>query len=89
MHGYFIDIRLYKKAKLINEPFNFDEFKQRKIKEKLDKEKENRVRINRKLPIVNTELAKRLIEEKESIEAAKNKNKVNYLLINFLYLSLI
>ena len=33
MHGYFIDIRLYKKAKLINEPFNCDEFKQRKIQE--------------------------------------------------------
>ena len=69
MHGYFIDIRLYKKAKLINEPFNFDEFKQRKIKERLDKEKENRVRVVRKLPAVNTELAKRLIEEKDAEKA--------------------
>lgn len=78
MHGYFIDIRLYKKAKLINEPFNFEEFKQRKIKEKLDKEKENRVRINRKLPVVNTELAKRLIEEKESTNIKiKNKKSEN------------
>ena len=73
MHGYFMDIRLYKKAKLINEPFNFEEFKQRKIKEKLDKERENRVRVSRKLPVVNTELAKRLIEEKEEPKAKKSK----------------
>ncbi len=81
MHGYFIDIRLYKKAKLINEPFNFEEFKQRKIKEKLDKEKENRVKLNRKLPVVNTELAKRLIEEKEfdNVKLKNNKNKVSSL----------
>jgi ribosome biogenesis protein ENP2 len=73
MHGYFIDIRLYMKAKLINEPFNFDEFKQRKIKEKLEKERENRVRVSRKLPLVNTELAKRLIEEKEEPKIKKTK----------------
>ena len=27
MHGYFMDIRLYKKAKLLNDPFNFEQFK--------------------------------------------------------------
>jgi ribosome biogenesis protein ENP2 len=77
MHGYFMDIRLYKKAKLLNDPFNFEEFKQRKIKEKLESERENRVRINRKLPTVNTELAKRLIEEKEEEAANAKKNKGN------------
>jgi ribosome biogenesis protein ENP2 len=75
MHGYFMDIRLYKKAKLINEPFNFDEFKQRKIKEKLEKERENRVKITRKLPVVNTELAKRMIEEKEDTSKKSAKQK--------------
>ena len=76
MHGYFMDIRLYKKAKLITEPFNFEEFKQRKIKEKIENERENRVKITRKLPTVNTELAKRLIEEKEEIASKLKKNKV-------------
>lgn len=77
MHGYFMDIRLYKKAKLINEPFNFDEFKQRKIKEKMEKERENRVKISHKLPSVNTELAKRLIEEKEDTlnKSSRQKSK--------------
>ncbi len=69
-----MDIRLYKKAKLMHDPFNFEEFKQRKIKEKIEKERENRVKINRKLPVVNSELAKRLIEEKAEIKT-KNKSK--------------
>lgn len=77
MHGYFIDIRLYKKAKLINEPFNFDEYKQRKIKERLEKDRENRVKVSRKLPAVNTELAKRLIEEKEDTHEKKSAAKKN------------
>ena len=76
MHGYFMDIRLYKKAKLITEPFNFEEFKQRKIKEKLDKERENRIKVINKLPQVNSELAKRLIEEKQSNDPKNKKNKV-------------
>lgn len=70
-----MDIRLYKKAKLINEPFNFEEYKQRKIKERLEKERENRVKITRKLPVVNTELAKRLIEEKQEAATAKKAKK--------------
>lgn len=75
MHGYFMDIRLYKKAKLINEPFNFDEFKQRKIKEKIEKERENRVKISRKLPVVNTELAKRIIEQTEEEKLKQKKQQ--------------
>jgi hypothetical protein len=77
MHGYFMDIRLYRKAKLIHEPFNFEEFKKRKIKEKLEKERENRVKIERKLPIVNTELAKRLIEDKEIVVNKKKPTTTN------------
>ena len=73
MHGYFMDIRLYKKAKIVNDPFNFDEFKHKKIKEKLDKERQNRVKLTRKLPMVNTELAKRIIQDKDD-KSSKKKN---------------
>ena len=81
MHGYFMDIRLYTKAKLITEPFNFEEFKQRKIKEKLDKDRENRTRVINKLPQVNSELAKRLIEDKQSNDPKNKKNKVIQLML--------
>jgi ribosome biogenesis protein ENP2 len=45
MHGYFMDVRLYRKAKSIIEPFEFEKYKSKKIKEKLDEEKQNRVQI--------------------------------------------
>lgn len=45
MHGYFIDVRLYRKAKSAAEPFNFEQYKKKKIKEKIDEEKSNRVKI--------------------------------------------
>ena len=40
-----MDIRLYRKAKAAAEPFSFEEYKKKKIKEKLDEEKSNRVKI--------------------------------------------
>jgi ribosome biogenesis protein ENP2 len=81
MHGYFMDIRLYRKAKLVNEPFNFDEFKKTKIKEKIEKERENRVKIQRKLPLVNTELAKRLLEDKADVTAKKKTKEASETLL--------
>ncbi|XP_031569630.1 nucleolar protein 10-like [Actinia tenebrosa] len=63
MHGYFMDIRLYQKAKTIAEPFAFEEYRKKKIQEKIDEERENRVRI-KKLPRINRALAEKLLEEK-------------------------
>ena len=62
MHGYFMDIRLYRKAKQQVDPFNYEEFKRNKIKEAIDKERINRVKVH-KLPKVNAELARKVIEE--------------------------
>ncbi len=62
MHGYFLDIRLYRKAKQLTEPFNYEEYKRNKIKEAIDKERINRVKVH-KLPKVNAELARKVIEE--------------------------
>lgn len=45
MHGYFMDVRLYNKAKSIIQPFKYDEYKKAKIKEKIEKEREERVKI--------------------------------------------
>lgn len=45
MHGYFIDIRLYRKAKSVAEPFAFEEYRRRKIREKIEEDRANRVQI--------------------------------------------
>ena len=45
MHGYFMDIRLYHKAKAVARPFAFNEYKKQIIKNKIDKERKNRVEV--------------------------------------------
>ncbi|XP_071438610.1 nucleolar protein 10 [Hetaerina americana] len=62
MHGFFMDVRLYRKALSIADPFAFERYKKQKIKEKIDLERKNRVQL-KKLPQVNKELALKLMDE--------------------------
>ena len=45
MHGYFMDIRLYHKAKSIADPFAYEQYRKNKIKEKIEAARANRVQI--------------------------------------------
>ena len=45
MHGYFIDIRLYRKAKSIIEPYSVNRYKEKKIKDKIAQQRPNRVQV--------------------------------------------
>ena len=45
MHGFFVDIRLYRKAKSVAQPFAFEEYKKKKIREKIEETRENRVKL--------------------------------------------
>ncbi|RUS12527.1 hypothetical protein BC937DRAFT_87645, partial [Endogone sp. FLAS-F59071] len=78
MHGFFVDLRLYEKvstglikkkeeywAKLIANPFAYDEYREKVIREKLEKERGSRIRATTKLPKVNKILAKQLLEEED------------------------
>lgn len=71
MHGFFMDNRLYGKAKAIAEPFSYDDFKKKKIKEKLEEERQSRITIKKKAPKVNAVLAARLGAEAEAGEGAQ------------------
>ncbi|KAJ3040847.1 hypothetical protein HDU99_010132, partial [Rhizoclosmatium hyalinum] len=83
MHGFFLDLRLYNKAKAIANPFEYEEFKKKRIAEKLEKDKKTRIHATRKLPKVNAGLALRLQKEGEDEEdddsddgrSKKKKNK--------------
>lgn len=74
MHGYFMDIRLYKKAKTVANPFEFDEYRKKKIRETIEKERANRVQVN-KLPKVNKDLAMKIMNDQ--LNDKKKKKKVN------------
>lgn len=72
MHGYFMDIRLYKKAKAIADPFAYEEYRKSKIREKIEEARQNRVQL-KKLPKVNKKLAEKLLEQEEQPVLKKNK----------------
>uniref|UniRef100_V5I4W3 Putative nucleolar protein 10 n=1 Tax=Ixodes ricinus TaxID=34613 RepID=V5I4W3_IXORI len=76
MHGYFLDIRLFHKAKSLVQPFAYEDYRRRKIRETIDATRVNRVTSGVKLPAVNRELARKLQEAAEDGEPdGKPKSK--------------
>lgn len=75
MHGFFIDLRLYEKAKLIANPFAFEEYKQQKVREKIEKERESRIRAKNRLPAVNKKIAQRIMEQQQQQQQKKEGEK--------------
>ncbi|XP_065080328.1 nucleolar protein 10 [Ochlerotatus camptorhynchus] len=65
MHGYFIDIRLYNKAKAIADPFAFQRYRKEKIAQQIEESRPARLQLKTKLPKVNAELAEKLLTEQE------------------------
>ncbi|KAJ9586209.1 hypothetical protein L9F63_020149, partial [Diploptera punctata] len=78
MHGFFVDIRLYRKAKSVANPFAFEEYKKKKIREKIEETRGNRVKLQA-LPKVNKDLALKLINE--DLKEKKKKSKVGVSLL--------
>ncbi|XP_033645409.1 nucleolar protein 10-like [Asterias rubens] len=74
MHGYFIDIRLYHKAKAIADPFAYEEYRKSKIRQKIEEARESRVKL-KKLPKVNAALASKLQEQQEQDQTSKVKRE--------------
>ncbi|XP_054239390.1 nucleolar protein 10 isoform X3 [Indicator indicator] len=74
MHGFFMDIRLYHKAKMMANPFAYEEYRREKIRQKIEETRAQRVQL-KKLPKVNKELALKLIEEETEEQQATRKRK--------------
>ncbi|GFN93260.1 nucleolar protein 10 [Plakobranchus ocellatus] len=74
MHGFFLDIRLYHKAQSLADPFAFEKYRKSKIKQKMEENRTNRVKLQ-KLPSVNRELAMKLMDEEEARKANSNKRE--------------
>lgn len=75
MHGFFMDIRLYHKVKSMANPFEYDEYRKDRIRQKIEESRAQRVQL-KKLPKVNKELAMKLMEEHD-FNAKKKKKKGN------------
>ncbi|XP_063705502.1 nucleolar protein 10 [Culicoides brevitarsis] len=70
MHGFFIDMRLYKKAKEVVDPFAWERYKKEKIRKQIEAMRPSRVKIDDKLPKVNKDLAQKFIEAEDNSKNA-------------------
>lgn len=75
MHGFFMDIKLYSKAKSAANPHAYEEYRKNKIRQKLADERTNRVTLMNSLPKVNRRLAAKILQKKEQAIASKSEAK--------------
>lgn len=74
MHGYFVAQKLYEEARLISNPDLWQEQRQKSIAEKVAKERESRIRGNKKATVkVNRKLAEKIMEREEKAERRRAK----------------
>lgn len=67
MHGFFLDIRLYHKAKSLTQPFAYENYTKEKVRAVIEKNRTSRVKIG-KLPKVNRDLARKLMENDQPMQ---------------------
>lgn len=69
MHGYFVAQRLYEEAKVIADPFIWEEQRSKRVRERIDAERESRIRGNKKVVAkVNRRLAEKIMDRAEKNE---------------------
>lgn len=72
MHGYFVAQNLYEQARLLNNPNLAEEQRQKSIQERINKERESRIRGNKKVTVkVNRKYAEKLAAREEANERRK------------------
>ncbi|KAJ3169537.1 Nucleolar protein 10 [Geranomyces variabilis] len=74
MHGFFLDLRLYEKAKAIANPFEYDEYKKRMVQERIEKQRASRISAVKKLPKINRNMAVKLMAEDASDGSDEEQN---------------
>ena len=78
MHGYFVAQKLYEEAKLIADPFVWEEERNKRVKDKIDAERESRIRGNKKVTAkVNKRLAVKMMERAEREERVQARRVLN------------
>jgi ribosome biogenesis protein ENP2 len=74
MHGYFVAQKLYEEARMISNPDLWQEQRAKSIAEKINKERESRIRGNKKVAVkVNRKLAEKMLEKAEEKERRRAK----------------
>lgn len=73
MHGFFIDIGLYNRIRAVANPFEYEEYRKKKIKDKVEEKRASRIAPKTSKKAVNASLADRL--ENKAGEGKKKSAK--------------
>lgn len=80
MHGFFMDINLYNKVRAVANPFEYEEYRKKKVKERLEAKRASRIApkstSSKKSTSVNPDLADRLQTKAEANTKAGKAAKV-------------
>lgn len=69
MHGFFMPMKLYTKLRAVSKPFEYEEYRKRKVQEEIEKRREKRIAPLKRLkqaklgPKVNAALAEKLMQK--------------------------
>lgn len=53
MHGFFVDARLYSRAKAMADPFAYETYRAQRVAKKVEEERQARISLVKKLPKVS------------------------------------
>ena len=64
MHGYFMEMKLYSKLRAVSKPFEYEEHRKKKIRDKIEEKRSSRIIAKKRIPKVNKELAEKMARTK-------------------------
>jgi len=64
MHGYFMDARLHSRSKAVAAPDEYETYRKKQIRDKMEEKRSKFITVRRRLPRVNPHMALKLIAEK-------------------------
>ena len=77
MHGYFVAQRLYEEAKLIANPSSWEEERAKRVQERIEKERESRIRGKKQVTAkVNRKMAEKILEREEKTERRRAQRAI-------------
>lgn len=77
MHGYFLSLKLYETARIVANPFAYDEHREKMIRAKMEKMAESRIRTKKDAGVkVNKALAEKLLKNEDKARK-KARHKAN------------
>lgn len=68
MHGFFMEMKLYSKLRAVSKPFEYEEHRKKKIRDKIDEKRQSRINAKKRLPKVNSLLAEKFMKGKKGNE---------------------